>query len=139
MRFKGVDPERFFNFIYPYIRWFFTVPAMVCCITLALAALSLILVQFDVFHSRLPDFHTFFQAQNWLWLALEGEGLRPDPVHQWRPASSATSARPTDAAAKMGLVGLSNVLAIEGAKSGITRTWSPRSPGPASPRSSSAL
>ena len=22
MRFKGVDPERFFNFIYPYIRWF---------------------------------------------------------------------------------------------------------------------
>ena len=29
IRFKGIDPERFFNFIYPYIRWFFTVPAMV--------------------------------------------------------------------------------------------------------------
>jgi putative peptide zinc metalloprotease protein len=70
MRFKGIDPERFFNFIYPYIRWFFTVPAMVCCITLALLALSLIVVQFDVFHSRLPDFHYFFRAQNWMWLAL---------------------------------------------------------------------
>src|SRR3954469_12290137 len=70
MRFKGIDPERFFNFIYPYIRWFFSVPAMVCCITLALLALSLIVVQFDVFHSRLPDFHYFFRAQNWMWLAL---------------------------------------------------------------------
>src|SRR5882757_4967001 len=70
MRFKGIDPERFFNFIYPYIRWFFSVPAMVCCVTLALMALSLIIVQFDFFHSRLPDFHYFFRAQNWLWLAL---------------------------------------------------------------------
>jgi putative peptide zinc metalloprotease protein len=70
MRFKGIDPERFFNFIYPYIRWFFSVPAMVCCITLGLLALSLIIVQFDVFHSRLPDFHYFFRAQNWMWLAL---------------------------------------------------------------------
>src|SRR5436190_5603641 len=70
MRFKGIDPERFFNFIYPYIRWFFSVPAMVCCVTLALMALSLIIVQFDFFHSRLPDFHYFFRAQNWMWLAL---------------------------------------------------------------------
>src|SRR6185295_7966077 len=45
MRFKGIDPERFFNFIYPYIRWFFSVPAMVCCIMLGLAALSLVLVK----------------------------------------------------------------------------------------------
>src|SRR4051794_4579232 len=70
MRFKGIDPERFFNFIYPYIRWFFSVPAMVCCVTLALLALSLIVVQFDVFHSRLPDFQYFFRAQNWMWLGL---------------------------------------------------------------------
>jgi putative peptide zinc metalloprotease protein len=70
VRFKGIDPERFFNFVYPYIRWFFSVPAMVCCIMLGLAALSLVLVQFDVFHSRLPDFHYFFRAQNWAWLAI---------------------------------------------------------------------
>src|SRR3982751_1227542 len=62
MRFKGIDPDRFFNFIYPYIRWFFSVPALVCCIGLALSALSLIVVQFDVFHSRLPEFHDFFKA-----------------------------------------------------------------------------
>ena len=70
IRFKGVDPERFFNFIYPYIRWFFTVPAMMVCTTIGLCALTLIVVQFDIFHSRLPDFHSFFKAQNWLWLGL---------------------------------------------------------------------
>src|SRR6476659_3363132 len=70
LRFKGVDPERFFNFIYPFVRWFFSVPAMIACISIGLCALSLIIVQFDVFHSRLPDFHYFFRAQNWLWLAL---------------------------------------------------------------------
>ncbi len=70
LRFKGIDPERLFNFIYPYVRWFFSVPVMVVCIGIALTALSLIIVQFDVFHSRLPDFHYFFRAQNWLWLAL---------------------------------------------------------------------
>jgi putative peptide zinc metalloprotease protein len=70
IRFKGIDPERFFNFIYPYIRWFFTVPALVCCILLALSALTLVIVQFDVFQSRLPDFQSFFRAQNWLWLGL---------------------------------------------------------------------
>jgi putative peptide zinc metalloprotease protein len=70
LRFKGIDPERFFNFIYPYIRWFFTVQALVACMILALAALTLVVVQFDVFRSRLPSFHSFFQAQNWLWLAV---------------------------------------------------------------------
>ena len=70
LRFKGVDPERFFNRIYPYIRWFFSVPAMVVCIAMGLVALSLVIVQFDEFHSRLPDFQYFFRAQNWLWLGL---------------------------------------------------------------------
>jgi putative peptide zinc metalloprotease protein len=70
LRFKGVDPERFFNFVYPYVRWFFTVPAMVCCILLALSALTLVLVQFDTFQTRLPSFQYFFRAQNWIFLGL---------------------------------------------------------------------
>ncbi len=70
VRFKGIDPERFFNFSYPYVRWFFSVPALVCCIILALSALTLVLVQFDTFQTRLPDFQVFFRAKNWLWLGL---------------------------------------------------------------------
>jgi putative peptide zinc metalloprotease protein len=70
IRFKGFDPDRILNFMYPYVRWFFSVPALIGCILLGLAALTLILVQFDLFQSRLPSFHSFFQAQNWLWLAI---------------------------------------------------------------------
>lgn len=70
LRFKGIDPERILNFLYPWVRWFFTVPAMIVCIMLGLSALMLIVVQFDVFQSRLPSFQSFFAAQNWLWLGL---------------------------------------------------------------------
>ena len=70
IRFKGFDPDPLLNFVYPYVRWFFTVQALVCCILLGLAALTLIVVQFDVFQSRLPSFHSFFQAKNWLWLGI---------------------------------------------------------------------
>ena len=29
VRFKGIDPERLLNFLLPFVRWFFTVPAMI--------------------------------------------------------------------------------------------------------------
>ena len=32
IRFKGFDPERFLNLLYPYFRWFFSVPAAVLCL-----------------------------------------------------------------------------------------------------------
>ncbi len=68
-RFKGFDPERVLNFLYPYVSWFFTVPATICGLTLALLAAMLVTVQFDVFQSRLPSFQSFFDAQNWLLIA----------------------------------------------------------------------
>ena len=70
VRFKGIDPERILNFLLRYTDWFFSVPTMICCLILALSALTLVVVQFDVFRARLPDFHTFFDAQNWLWLGI---------------------------------------------------------------------
>jgi putative peptide zinc metalloprotease protein len=69
-RFKGFDPEPILNFIYPYTRWFFSKPAFIVSCLLALAALTLVLVQFDTFQSRLPSFQSFFAAKNWLWLGL---------------------------------------------------------------------
>ena len=67
--FRGFDPERILNAMYPCVSWFFSVPALCCCITLAAAALTLVMVQFDVFQSRLPSFQSFFAAQNWLLIA----------------------------------------------------------------------
>src|SRR3972149_1981168 len=72
IRFKGIDPERILNFLYSLapVRGFFSVPVLVGCILLALAALTLVVVQFDVFHGRLPSFQTFFSIDNWWKLGL---------------------------------------------------------------------
>ncbi|MGL4513563.1 MAG: HlyD family efflux transporter periplasmic adaptor subunit [Lacipirellulaceae bacterium] len=71
MRFKGIDPDRLLTWMLTLgpIRWFFSTPALVCCSLLMLAAATLVLVEFDVFQSKLPSFQTFFAAQNWVLLA----------------------------------------------------------------------
>ena len=69
MRFKGIDPERLLNRLYPFVRWFFSKTAAVFCILLLISALSLVLVQFDEFRRRLPEFHQFFGPSNWIYLA----------------------------------------------------------------------
>ncbi|MEX2140212.1 MAG: efflux RND transporter periplasmic adaptor subunit [Pirellulales bacterium] len=70
IRFKGIDPERILNWMLPYTRWFFTPWAATVCILFGLSALMLVAVQFDVFRSKLPTFHQFFAAENWIWLML---------------------------------------------------------------------
>ena len=42
IRFKGIDPERFLNWLYPYVRWFFSRTALVLGCLLALSALTLV-------------------------------------------------------------------------------------------------
>jgi len=70
IRFKGIDPERILEWMLPYVRWFFTRAAATVCILFGLSALLLVAVQFDVFRAKLPSFHQFFAAENWIWLAL---------------------------------------------------------------------
>ena len=45
-------------------------PARLVCALLALSALTLVLVQFDTFHTKLPTFHQFFAAKNWIYLGI---------------------------------------------------------------------
>jgi putative peptide zinc metalloprotease protein len=70
LRLRGIDPEWILNFLLPWFRWFFSVPATICAVLFALSALTLVIVQFDVFQSKLPSFQSFFAAQNWLLIAL---------------------------------------------------------------------
>jgi putative peptide zinc metalloprotease protein len=70
IRMKGIDPEGILNWLYPKVRWFFSPTALVLCVLLALSALSLVLVEFDVFQSKLPAFHDFFSLANAGWLAV---------------------------------------------------------------------
>ncbi len=69
IRFKGFDPERLLNWLYPYVSWFFSTAAFVLCCVLALSALTLVMVQFDVFRAKLPEFHQFFSIHNAFLLA----------------------------------------------------------------------
>ena len=70
VRFKGIDPDRLLTGMYPFIGWFFSKTMLIVNICLMLSALLLVLVQFDVFQSRLPSFETFFAARNWFLIAL---------------------------------------------------------------------
>ena len=70
IRFKGIDPERLLNAIYPYTRWLFSKSFFIFSIFLALSALLLIGVHFDVFRARLPAFESFFGPRNWLYLGI---------------------------------------------------------------------
>jgi len=68
IRFKGFDPERILNWLYPLVGWFYSPFAFALCILLGLSALTLVAVQFPLFVSRLPAFHQFFSFDNSLLL-----------------------------------------------------------------------
>ena len=70
LRFKGIDPERILNAIYPVTRWLFQPITAMLFGLLGLSALLLIGVHFDVFRSRLPAFNEFFGPGNWWTLIL---------------------------------------------------------------------
>jgi putative peptide zinc metalloprotease protein len=70
IRFKGFDPERFLNWIYPFVSWFFTVPAVIVTVLFGLSALTLVTVEFDEFHRKLPEFQQFFSVHNAFWLMV---------------------------------------------------------------------
>ena len=70
LRLRGVDPERFLAWLYPLCRWLFTSASLVGGGLLAVSALLLVAVEFDVLRSRLPEFQAFFSPQNLLWLAV---------------------------------------------------------------------
>ncbi len=70
IRFKGIDPDRLLNWLYPKISWMYGRKAVACCALLGLSALMLVLVNFDKFQTKLPTFHQFFTAGNWIYLGV---------------------------------------------------------------------
>ena len=69
IRFKGVDPNRFFDAVVPYVRWCFHPITLWCCLLLMASALLLIGIEFDHFRSKLPEFQQFFGPGNLLMLS----------------------------------------------------------------------
>jgi putative peptide zinc metalloprotease protein len=70
IRFRGIDPEPFLQWLYPKVGWLFSRGAVFCVLLSALAALTLAAVQFETLQARLPNFHAFFNAENAVWLMV---------------------------------------------------------------------
>jgi len=70
IRFQGIDPDRLLQWLYPRVSWMFSRAALLLAALLVFAALLLVVVQFDAFQSKLPAFHDFFAARNWIYLAM---------------------------------------------------------------------
>lgn len=70
LRFRGVDPERFLNWLYKYTGWFFRWYTVLAVMLFGLSALMLVMVNYATFSARLPEFHQFFGPRNWIYLAI---------------------------------------------------------------------
>ncbi len=69
LRFRGIDPDWILEKLNPWAGWIFSPPAILVSMAFALSALLLVLVNFDDFRSKLPEFHQFFASGNWFYLA----------------------------------------------------------------------
>ena len=70
VRFRGFDPDALLNTLDQWFWWFFSWPAFLLATMIWFSAAALLFTHFDLFSQKLPSFHEFFAAKNWIWLAL---------------------------------------------------------------------
>ena len=68
LRLPGFDPEWILSFLYPKVRWFFTLWFTFIVGLTCLAAGTLVLTNWNEFYSRLPEFQRFFAFENLLFM-----------------------------------------------------------------------
>ncbi|WP_310821293.1 HlyD family secretion protein [Stratiformator vulcanicus] len=70
IKFPGVDPDPFLNWLVPRTGWLFSFPAVVVGLASIVAALLLIAVQFDQFLGKLAGFQSVFAGGNFAWVMV---------------------------------------------------------------------
>ena len=72
IRLPGWDPDAALKRMCGWLGWIFHPLTGIMAVLLVISAWTLLLVQFDEFLSRLPEFRQFFSWRNlvWLWLTL---------------------------------------------------------------------
>ena len=70
VRFRGFDPDPLLSTLDRWLWWLFSWPTFVVVSMLWFSAAALLFTHFDLFSQKLPSFHEFFAAKNWIWLAL---------------------------------------------------------------------
>lgn len=72
LRLPGWDPERTLVWLYPKMKWIFHPWVVFISVAFVLSASLLVLVQFEQFTNKLPEFHQFFGWPNliYLWVSI---------------------------------------------------------------------
>ncbi|MFV0442310.1 MAG: HlyD family efflux transporter periplasmic adaptor subunit [Planctomycetaceae bacterium] len=76
LRLPGLNPDRFLDGVYPFVRGLFTPLTTFCGAGVILAALLLVLLRWEQFVDRLPDVQAFFTPTTALWLAAALAGVK---------------------------------------------------------------
>ena len=69
LRFRGFDPDRLLDALYPYVRAAFAPWCVALCFALMAAAGLTVVAHWDQFVTALPSFHEFFAPSNAFWIA----------------------------------------------------------------------
>jgi putative peptide zinc metalloprotease protein len=69
IRFRGIDPDRFLDWLYPHVRVLFSPACVTLCLLAIVSAILLVTARFEMLTTRLPDFQVFFNPRNLVWLA----------------------------------------------------------------------
>jgi putative peptide zinc metalloprotease protein len=70
IKWRGVDPDRFLDWLTPRIGWIFSLPAVLASLFFMGAAVLWLLAHLDTFLTRLPGLDAFLQQRNWLLLGI---------------------------------------------------------------------
>ena len=69
LRFRGVDPQRFLDWLAPLGRWIFSRGFFVASLLLIASAIGMLLVHIETLRYRLPELRAFFGGHNLIWIA----------------------------------------------------------------------
>ncbi|MFO0846989.1 MAG: hypothetical protein U0871_00310 [Gemmataceae bacterium] len=66
------DPDRLLTWMYKYLWWIFTWPFFLASVALMLSAVFHVLLHFDTFYSKMPEYEEFFAFRTvfYMWLSL---------------------------------------------------------------------
>ncbi|MEZ6090492.1 MAG: hypothetical protein R3C05_21235 [Pirellulaceae bacterium] len=70
IRWRGIDPRKWIDALFPYVRWCFSPIALMLAVGTMLSAIILLVAKHDAVAIRLPSAGTFFSPHNLLWVAL---------------------------------------------------------------------